>query len=193
VEQLNRNPRLANTGPSLRLELQQLPPRAIAPEAPGATGAASASDPKAHATIGHAAPTSTKSVCRHCRRPITRWLDAEFWIGKPGQQIWTHDDLVDGTEDGHCDGISCKNETEDQDATEAEPAFPLSWYRPRFLVLPTGRTIFAWGIWDTQKNPGPIPNRTFKMSEFLHRTRSLGKAYAFARRLNAKHEQKVAA
>jgi hypothetical protein len=71
--------------------------------------------------------------------------------------------------------------------------FPEYFYRPRFLVLPTGRTIFAWGIWDCQKNSGPIPNRIFKMSEFVHRTRSLGKAYAFARRLNEKHEQKVAA
>jgi len=187
---------MTSHGPSLRLELELQPPRSSSPElapspTPGALEADSATDPRGEAGIsGQSA--STKTVCRHCGRQITRWLDAEFWIGKPGQQIWTHDDFVDGTEDGHCDGISCENETDDQDATEAEPAFPQSWYRPRFLVLPTGRTIFAWGIWDTQKNPGPIPNRIFQMSEFVHRTRSLGKAYAFARRLNEKHERRAA-
>lgn len=48
--------------------------------------------------------------------------------------------------------------------------------------------------WDCQKNPlGSLPTCIFKMSDFVHRTRSLGKAYAFARRLNEKHERKAAA
>ena len=189
MEQVTANPHSANNG------LKQVSPR-IAPDPhPVATEAGSADSLQMQQTVpGQPAPTSIKSVCRHCRRPITRWLDAEYWTGKPGQQIWYHDDLVDGTEDGRCDGVSCKNETADQDATEAAPSFPASYYRPRFIVIPTGRTIFAWGIWDSHKNPlGSIPSSIFKMSDFVHRTRSLGKAYAFARRLNEKHEQKVAA
>jgi hypothetical protein len=167
-------------------------PRASQPStAATEAGSASDHDPRGH-VIGQPAPTSTKSVCRHCRRPITRWLDAEFWTARPGQQIWTHDDFVDGTEDGHCDGVSCKNETADQDATEAEPAFPQSWYRPRFLVLPTGRTILAWGVFDTA-NGKPLPTGIPKTSDFVIRVRSLGKAMAFARRLNEKHERKEAA
>jgi hypothetical protein len=71
----------------------------------------------------------------------------------------------------------------------------LDFYRPRFLVLPTGRMIFAWGIWDSQKQPGSIPTRIFQMSDFVKRFKAanLGKAYAFARRLNEKHEQKAVA
>lgn len=80
---------------------------------------------------------------------------------------------------------------------KGQPATPhFDFYRPRFLVLPTGRTIFAWGIWDTQKNPfGSIPTCLFKMSDFVKRFKAanLGKAYAFARKLNERHEQKVAA
>jgi hypothetical protein len=66
--------------------------------------------------------------------------------------------------------------------------------RPRFLVLPTGRMFYSWGIWDSQKHPlASIPTCIFKMSDFVSRHRNLGKAYAFARRLNERHEQKVAA
>jgi hypothetical protein len=147
VEQVTAKRHPANNGPSLRLELHQLPPDPpeLAPSpTPGALEADSATDPRDEAGISgqSASPRVPCSIGGH---PLS-----------------------------------------------VRP-FPNSFYRPRFLVLPTGRTIFAWGIWDTQKNPGAIPNRPFQMSEFLHRTRSLAKAYAFARRLNEKHEAEVAA
>ena len=184
----------------------QVSPR-IAPDPhPVATADSSNSNHDAQLVRGESAPPSIKSVCKHCHRPITRDLEYELHLPAEGQR-WYHDDFVDGTEDGHCDGVSCKNETADRDATIAEPRigcsiggrplnerpFPDSFYRPRFLVLPTGRSIFAWGIWDSHKNPlGSIPSSIFKMSDFVHRTRSLGKAYAFARRLNEKHERRAA-
>jgi len=77
-----------------------------------------------------------------------------------------------------------------------EPAtpFPQSWYRPRFIVLPTGRLVMAWGIWDCQKNPlGSIPTCLFRMTDFVSCHRNLGKAYKAARRLNEKHERKAVA
>jgi len=77
-------------------------------------------------------------------------------------------------------------------AKSPAPPFPQSWYRPRFLVLPTGRTILAWGVFDT-KDGKPLPTGIPKTSDFVIRCRTLGKAMAFARRLNEKHEQKVAA
>lgn len=60
-----------------------------------------------------------------------------------------------------------------------------SFYRPRFLVLPTGRMIFAWGIWDNEKTPlaemqTPVP----QTKDFVSRHRSLGLAQAKAHRLN---------
>jgi hypothetical protein len=184
----------------------------------------------AHLVRGQSASPLLKSVCKHCRRPITRDLDYELHLPAEGQR-WYHDDFVDGAIDAPCTGVSCQNETADQDATDAEPIsgsvckceafresagtgsamasphFPdpveggadlasrrsaLDFYRPRFLVLPTGRTIFAWGIWDSQKQPASIPTRIFQMSDFVKRFKAanLGKAYAFARRLNEKHEQK---
>jgi hypothetical protein len=60
------------------------------------------------------------------------------------------------------------------------------------LVLPTGRIILAWGVFDT-KDGKPLPTGIPKTSDFVIRCRTLGKAMAFARRLNEKHEQKVAA
>jgi hypothetical protein len=69
--------------------------------------------------------------------------------------------------------------------------FPQSWYRPRFLVLPTGRTILQWGVFDT-KDGKPLPTGIPKTSDFVTRCRTLGKAMAFARRLNEKHERRAA-
>jgi hypothetical protein len=80
-----------------------------------------------------------------------------------------------------------------------QPAPPLfadstGFRRPRFLVLPTGRTIFAWGIWDAEKNPlGSIPTCIFKMSDFVSRHRNLGLAYKAARKLNQQSERKAVA
>jgi hypothetical protein len=77
-------------------------------------------------------------------------------------------------------------------ARQEQKSFPQSWYRPRFLVLPTGRTILAWGVFDT-KDGKPLPTGIPQRSDFVIRVRTLGKAMAFARRLNEKHEQKRAA
>jgi hypothetical protein len=60
------------------------------------------------------------SVCANCRCPITRDLEYELHLPKEGER-WYHDDYVDGTEDGRCDGVSCQNETDDAEATVAEP------------------------------------------------------------------------
>jgi len=60
------------------------------------------------------------SICANCRCPITRDLEYELHLPKEGER-WYHDDYVDGTPDGHCDGVSCQNETDDAEATIAEP------------------------------------------------------------------------
>lgn len=68
------------------------------------------------------------------------------------------------------------------------------FYRPRFLVLPTSRLIFAWGVWDTEKNPlGSMQTSLPRRQDFVSRHRSLGLAHAKACKLNKLYEQAVAA
>lgn len=74
---------------------------------------------------------------------------------------------------------------------QVPPATPkLDFYRPRFLVLPTGRSIYGWGVFET--SPGkPLPIGIPQMSDFVSRHRNLGLAYKAARKLN--EQQAVAA
>jgi len=77
-----------------------------------------------------------------------------------------------------------------------QPVIPLPqiFYRPRFLVLPTGRSVFAWGVWDTDKFPlGSMALSIPRNSDWVSRHRDMGLAYAKARSLNRLYSQQKAA
>lgn len=87
----------------------------------------------------------------------------------------------------------------DLSSVSRQPASPLfadstGFRRPRFLVLPTGRLVMAWGIWDSEKHPlGSIPTCLFKMSDFVSCHKNLKLAYRAARRRNTQSERKAVA
>lgn len=73
-----------------------------------------------------------------------------------------------------------------------QPVTPLpqTFYRPRFLVLPTGRTVFAWGVWDTDKAPlGSIAQLTPRTEDWVSRHRNMSLAILKARALNKLYSQ----
>ncbi|MBZ5572474.1 MAG: hypothetical protein LAO09_11430 [Acidobacteriia bacterium] len=82
-------------------------------------------------------------------------------------------------------------------ALPPSPSQRTSFYRARFLVIGTGRLIFAWGIIDTDKyRLGSIAALIPRSADFVSRHRDMGLAYAKARHLNklyAAAEPKVAA
>lgn len=57
-------------------------------------------------------------LCRHCGWIISRWDDPQAEIAHGRSPVYdVHDDLVDGSPDGFCDGINCPGGRE----TYAEP------------------------------------------------------------------------
>jgi hypothetical protein len=58
--------------------------------------------------------TQKPLICKHCQQPITRWDDASFWEKR---EVYTHDDLVDGSSDRPRNGVACRDGEHD-----AEPS-----------------------------------------------------------------------
>lgn len=66
--------------------------------------------------------------------------------------------------------------------------------RRRYLVLPTGRTVFAWGVWDTDFAPlGSIAQIAPRTEDWVSRHRNMSLAYWKAAEMNRVSAQKVAA
>jgi hypothetical protein len=70
-----------------------------------------------HRRLEEVDPQFTKPkplICKHCQQPITRWDDASFWEKR---EVYTHDDLVDGSSDRPRNGVACRDGEHD-----AEPS-----------------------------------------------------------------------
>jgi hypothetical protein len=64
----------------------------------------------------------------------------------------------------------------------------------RFCVLPTGRTVFAWGVWDSERFPlNSIAQLAPRNEDWVSRHRDRGLAYAKARQMNRMYGQRRAA